>query len=285
MAPDVIRHALVHHARAFKRVGKLVDQRFVFGAFPGKERILHRFEQTQLFDALRGEVRIQLLAGDSPELFAVRLEKNLEQPAPEPVHDPILEGAVLLDRRKRIRNIAEPAARRLERPKPGQCVKGLEWVIKELALVIDAREAVHHPVVAPNDLQPQLVDAAVAAEESVRPEIDGLVPQAKRSRQPADGIARLVDVHLDPFFCEFIRRGDARGARANDGYLHRFSFAGEPAGYRYCVRCATLSFPFRCLMFSSARCPLPIRFFDRSRAFLSGTEVFCTSAPRVPPLP
>lgn len=196
-------HPLVDHPCPAVRVGEAVDERPVLAALPEPERVLCRLEERELLDPLRGEVGVELATGDPPELFAVRLEEDLEEPPAEAPHDPGLERAVVRAggsaapaAAERLERVARHAARRLEEPEVRERIPRPERVMEESLLVVDPREPVDHRVVAPDDLEPEAVHARVGAEEAVGAEVDTLAPEGDRPREPTHAGRGLE--HLPP---------------------------------------------------------------------------------------
>ena len=68
--------------------------------------------------------------------------------------------------------IAERTAAGLESAHVPQCIGRFERVVEESLAVVDSREPVDHAVVVAGQLEPEAVDAAVAAEEAVGAEVD-----------------------------------------------------------------------------------------------------------------
>src|SRR6185295_2386025 len=153
---EELRHPFVDEAGAAARVGEAFGERLVAPGAEG-EGVLDRLEEGELLDPLGGEVRVQLRAGDAPQLLAVGLEEDLEEAAAEARHHPLLEAGALLGAAEAAGGVGGHAARGLQRPQLGERVERAERVVEEAAAVVDAREAVDEAVLSSDDLQPERV--------------------------------------------------------------------------------------------------------------------------------
>ena len=97
MFRDALGHPFVDHAGAAGGIGELIDERLV-PILAQAERGLDRFAEREFLDPLGGEVGVELIAGDAPQLFAVRFEEHLEEPPAEAADHPRFEGFVVIRR-------------------------------------------------------------------------------------------------------------------------------------------------------------------------------------------
>ena len=51
-------------------------------------------------------------------------------------------------------------------------------------LIVDSRLSADHLIVTADDVQPESIDASIAAEEAMGAKIDALAPQVERTRKP-----------------------------------------------------------------------------------------------------
>ena len=84
---DALGHAFVHAAGAADGVGKLIDQSFMLMLADAEGR-LDRLAQREFLDALGGEVGVERVARNAPQLLAVGLEEHIEQTPAEATDHP-----------------------------------------------------------------------------------------------------------------------------------------------------------------------------------------------------
>src|SRR5258708_36288981 len=82
-------HDLVDHTSTAVGIGKLVDQRLMLVA--AKKGILYRLTKRQFLDPLGSKICIQFVAANTPKLFRICFEKNLEKSFSKSAGDPAFE--------------------------------------------------------------------------------------------------------------------------------------------------------------------------------------------------
>ena len=78
--------------------------------------------------------------GHAPDLLGVGLEEDLEELAAEPIDDPVLEGPLGPDRPQAGLEVAQQDAGGANGAELPEGVDGLERVMEELAVVVDAAQ-------------------------------------------------------------------------------------------------------------------------------------------------
>src|SRR5439155_16075237 len=94
-----------HHARAFARISKRIDQGFNdFGAVAVRgtlrqERILDRAAERKTADALGGPISRDFFAAHPPYFFSVALKENVEETFAKLIADPLFEVSRMAHRK------------------------------------------------------------------------------------------------------------------------------------------------------------------------------------------
>ncbi len=145
---DQVTAGLPHHAGPELGVLELLDEaRDLLGPVlapsgqAGPHRLPYRREQGHPLDALGAEVGRDLGGGHPPHLLVVGLEEVLVEPAAVVGDDVPLEGALVLRRRHPHLGEGQGAADGLDQTQVAQGLEGLDGVVVELALVVDAAHA------------------------------------------------------------------------------------------------------------------------------------------------
>src|SRR5262249_31571323 len=192
--PNEIAASFPHLAGAQPRITESVDQGLGDLAAPLSEQgVTDGAAQGQIADPLRRPVRRKLLSGNPPDLLGVSLEEDLEETLAEPVRDPLLE--VLLDR-IRVELGQKKTAEHTERrggPQARERVDRLKRIVKEVAVIVDAREPRPRHELVPEDFLPDLVDQRDFGEKAMAAEIESVPVVGHRPRDPADDVVLLKD--------------------------------------------------------------------------------------------
>jgi hypothetical protein len=151
----------------------------------------------------------------APDLLGVALEEDLEEPAPEAVRDPLLEGALLAVGEQLGPQPARSDAQRLQRTEAEQRVHRLERVVEEAAAVIDPREPRADQELLAKDLLPELADVGDLGEEAVPADVEAVVAIAGRAREAPDHRVALEDEGGHALLRELVGRAEPCGARAD----------------------------------------------------------------------
>jgi hypothetical protein len=169
-----------------------------------------------IVDSLRGPFGANLGAGDAPDLLRVGLEKNLVEPAAEPVRHPLLE--ILLDRVRTIMpfHVTEEDPERVDRPQPSQGIPGAERIIEEASVVMNAGQARDGDELLAQNLVPQLFDGPDLREEPVAADVEPETLVACRAGQPAHDVIRLEDGNPRPSFLRQLVGGRQTGRTGAD---------------------------------------------------------------------
>src|SRR5439155_25472430 len=133
---DSLLEALPHLTRAEARVLELLDQRR--DVLPAQAEDRHRrLPEREVLDPLRGPLRPDLRSGDPPDLLGVGAEEGVVEPAAEADRNPLLERLRLPLAIARAPEVRESAEAGLPDAEAAQDVLGGQWVVEELALVVD----------------------------------------------------------------------------------------------------------------------------------------------------
>ena len=223
--------------------------------------------ERQPLDALRAPRRADPGAGDAPDLLGVRLEERLVELPPEPVDEEVLEVAFGTTRERLGGEIAQSRAHRSEHAQvDDRADVEPDRVVEEAPAMVDPRQSVphqHHPVgirefactcrgevqvavsrpvgepdalafarrgrVDRQDLLPPVHHPVRAREETMPAEVHAEAAVVHGSGEPAHRVARLDDEWRDVAVSQKLeRRGEARGARADDDRAGRGGCHGSP---------------------------------------------------------
>src|SRR6476620_2840446 len=96
----------------------------------------------QTLDALGSPLRRDLAAGNAPDFLGVILEERTVEARAEPIYEEILERYLLAARKRPRARVAHTHTAHVPETEVGHGRQvHLEWIVEELAAVVDARQA------------------------------------------------------------------------------------------------------------------------------------------------
>src|SRR5689334_12295864 len=110
-----------------------------------RERMRNGLRDRKPLDSLRAPLRGDLRARHAPDFLRVILEERAIQPVAEAVHEEILERHLRAAREEPRLDVARAHGGRVRQPEIAEGREThLEWIVEELAPVVDARETRSH---------------------------------------------------------------------------------------------------------------------------------------------
>ena len=228
---NLVTRGIPHHPRAKPRIAKAFEQGFGLHPIVGNlveaqaalEAIDHRAPQRKPLDPLSGPVGAHLVAGHTPDLLGIGLEKDrIEFPA-ERVDGPVLKALDLLVRKNLGLGKAHHAQRAAHDPQIPQRFKGAQRVGIEFALVVDPAHPRAFDEIVGQDLVPQINHLFRFGKEAVAADVEPVAFVLHGSADPADVVLVLFDNRdRESGLGQKVTGGQPSRARPDDRHIDRF---------------------------------------------------------------
>src|SRR5213594_227348 len=193
---------------------ELLDERFDVLFASSKNGIHDRRPERQSLDPLRGPFGADLIAGNSPHLFRIGLEKSKVKAFAKTVAYPLLQVIFLRVREEGRTQEAHQNQKAVPQAQPQDDIAQLEGIVEKLSVVIDSREPRAAHELVSQDFVPNLVDLGNFCEEPMSSYVKAISAKLIRARMASYNVFLLENDRSGISFAQLIGGGEASRPRS-----------------------------------------------------------------------